>query len=130
MKKRILGLLVAAAMLGTSSIAWAQQEPGAEPIGPGPGRVHETQPDRAMTLDGTMHPRLEARMTRARGDWRRRGGRVPKDYRGPQYVVGDWRGHDLQPPPSGYQWLQIDGDFVLAAITTGVITSIRSGPRH
>jgi len=52
------------------------------------------------------------------------------DDRGPKYVVGDWRGHDLQPPPAGYQWLQIDGDFVLAAIGTGVITGILSGPHH
>ena len=74
--------------------------------------------------------KLGARMDAARGDWHRRGGRVPQDYRGPKYVVDDWRGHDLQPPPSGYQWLQIDGDFVLAAMTTGVITSILSGPHH
>jgi Ni/Co efflux regulator RcnB len=38
--------------------------------------------------------------------------------------VKDWRAHDLHAPPSGYQWVQVNGDFVLAAIATGVISSI------
>ncbi|AXK67696.1 MULTISPECIES: RcnB family protein [Burkholderia] len=130
MKKRILALLVAAGMSGTSIGASAQQGPGDAPGGPGADRARETRPDRAPDRDGAMRARPDARMDAARGDWHRRGGRVPQDYRGPKYVVDDWRGHDLQPPPSGYQWLQIDGDFVLAAMTTGVITSILSGPHH
>jgi Ni/Co efflux regulator RcnB len=130
MKKRILALLVAAGIFGTSIGASAQQGPGDEPGGSGPDHAHEMRTDRAPDRDGAMRPRSDARMDSARGDWHRRGGRVPQVYRGPRSVVNDWRGHDLQPPPSGYQWLQINGDFVLAAITTGVITSILSGPHH
>ena len=45
-------------------------------------------------------------------------------YRSRQYVVDDWRGHHLSAPPRGYHWVQAGGDYVLAAIATGVIASI------
>ena len=53
-----------------------------------------------------------------------RGGRLPPEYRSRQYVVDDWRGHHLSAPPRGYHWVQAGGDYVLAAIATGVIASI------
>lgn len=67
-----------------------------------------------------------------RGEWRGagprhdfyRGGRLPPQYRSRSYVVEDWRGHRLSPPPRGYHWVQAGGDYVLAAIATGVILSI------
>jgi Ni/Co efflux regulator RcnB len=33
----------------------------------------------------------------------------------------DWRAHHLRQPPRGYHWVQTDGDYVLAAVATGVI---------
>jgi len=54
----------------------------------------------------------------------RRGGRLPAEYRSRQYVVDDWRGHHLSAPPRGYQWVQTGGDYVLAAIATGVILNV------
>lgn len=53
-----------------------------------------------------------------------RGDRLPSQYRSRQYVVDDWRGHRLSAPPRGQQWVQVGGDYVLAAIATGVITSL------
>lgn len=53
-----------------------------------------------------------------------RGGRLPPEYRSRQYVVDDWRGHHLSPPPRGYHWVQTGGDYVLAAIATGVILQL------
>jgi Ni/Co efflux regulator RcnB len=61
-----------------------------------------------------------------RAEWRR-GGYVPREYRGRNYVVGDWRGHRLQQPPRGYQWVGVGGDYVLAAIATGLIAQIIAG---
>ena len=68
------------------------------------------------------------------GDWRGRGagpsndwyrgGRLPSEYRSRQYVVDDWRSHRLYEPPHGYHWVQAGGDYVLAAIATGVIAAI------
>lgn len=57
--------------------------------------------------------------------WYREGGVVPREYRGNRYVVSDWRSEHLREPPHGYNWVRSDnGDFLLVAITTGVITGI------
>jgi Ni/Co efflux regulator RcnB len=57
-------------------------------------------------------------------DWYR-GSYVPREYRGRNYVVDDWRAHHLYAPPAGYHWVQAPGgDYVLAAIATGLIASI------
>ncbi|WP_232076537.1 RcnB family protein [Variovorax sp. PBL-H6] len=53
-----------------------------------------------------------------------RGDRLPPQYRQPQYVVNDWRGHGLRQPPRGYYWVQNGSDYVLAAIATGVISAV------
>jgi len=63
------------------------------------------------------------------GDWHgaglryhlRSGSPLSRPYRGPQYVVNDWRGRHLSEPPRGYQWVEAGGGYVLAAIATGVI---------
>ena len=59
-------------------------------------------------------------------EWRR-GGRVPHEYRGRNYVVNDYRAYQLQAPPRGYQWVGVGGDYVLAAIATGLIAQIIVG---
>lgn len=57
--------------------------------------------------------------------WYKRGGHVPTEYRGGSYVVNDWRGQHLRQPPRGYHYVRSDnGDFLLVAITTGVIANI------
>ena len=53
-----------------------------------------------------------------------RGDRLPTQYRSRQYVVEDWRGHHLSAPPRGYHWVQNGGDYLLVAITTGVILQL------
>jgi Ni/Co efflux regulator RcnB len=55
-------------------------------------------------------------------DWRNHGHVSQNDWnRGSQV---DWRAHHLHQPPSGYEWRQIDGRYVLAAVATGIIASI------
>ena len=61
-------------------------------------------------------------------EWRR-GGRVPIEYRSRTYVVNDWRQYQLQAPPRGYQYVSVGGDYVLAAIATGIIANIIIGGR-
>ena len=57
-------------------------------------------------------------------DWYR-GSYLPRQYRSRTYVVDDWRAHRLYAPPSGYHWVQSPGgDYVLAAIATGLIAAI------
>src|SRR5512140_2712551 len=60
----------------------------------------------------------------ARGPEWRRGGYIPHQYRSRQYVVEDWRGHHLNQPPRGYQWVQVGGDYVMVAIATGIIVQL------
>jgi Ni/Co efflux regulator RcnB len=51
-----------------------------------------------------------------------RGERIPYGY--PVHVV-DYRSYRLAPPPRGYHWVRDDrGDFLMAAIATGVIASV------
>lgn len=53
-----------------------------------------------------------------------KGDRLPTQYRNQRYVVEDWRGRHLSAPPRGYHWVQTGGDYVLVAITTGVILQL------
>lgn len=86
----------------------------------GPGYRGERQDyrqGREMDRRGFPHPRAE---------WRK-GGRVPTEFRGRNYVVNDWRSHRLQAPPRGQQWVSVGGDYVLAAVATGIIMQIIAG---
>jgi Ni/Co efflux regulator RcnB len=55
-------------------------------------------------------------------DWRK-GGHISHDdwNRGAEV---DWRTRHLRQPPRGYEWREVDGNYVLAAVATGVIASI------
>lgn len=57
-----------------------------------------------------------------------RGGYLPYEYRQPAYYVNDWQSvHGLYAPPSGHQWMHVGNDFLLVAITTGLIAGLLSG---
>jgi Ni/Co efflux regulator RcnB len=36
----------------------------------------------------------------------------------------DWREHHLHKPPHGYEWREVDGNYVMAAVATGIIASV------
>jgi Ni/Co efflux regulator RcnB len=36
----------------------------------------------------------------------------------------DYKAHHLRTPPHGYEWREVDGNYVLAAVATGVIASV------
>lgn len=54
-------------------------------------------------------------------DWHK-GGRISHDdwQRGTPI---DYHAHHLRRPPHGYAWREVDGNYVLAAVATGVIAS-------
>ncbi|WP_367846512.1 RcnB family protein [Rhodoferax sp. WC2427] len=86
--------------------------------GPGPQRMpepHRNGPDFAQERGAGPEHNF------------RRGGRLPSQYRNNQYVVDNWRDHHLSAPPRGYHWVQTGGDYVLIAITTGIIAQILLG---
>jgi Ni/Co efflux regulator RcnB len=46
-----------------------------------------------------------------------------------RYVVNDWSQRGLRSPPRGYRWVRENnnsGDYLLIAVTTGLIASILS----
>jgi Ni/Co efflux regulator RcnB len=55
-------------------------------------------------------------------DWHN-GGNVPQADWGRGQKI-DYREHHLKRPPHGYEWRQVDGNYILAAAATGLIASI------
>jgi len=57
-----------------------------------------------------------------------RGDRLPERYRVREYYVDDYYRYHLHEPRPGYRWVRgDDGQFVLIAIATGIITDIVLG---
>jgi hypothetical protein len=52
----------------------------------------------------------------------RRGQHLPEDYRAE--VVDDYAGAHLRRPPHGYAWYRDADDYILAAVSTGLITRV------
>lgn len=107
------------------------QQPGHAQQGP------QGQPNRGQQAPGRGgnggHPayrdanfRPQAGMPVPHQQWQR-GRVVEPQYRDDRYWVTDWRARQLSAPPPDHRWLRINGDYVLVAIATGVITSILTG---
>ncbi|MDE1179845.1 RcnB family protein [Paraburkholderia sp.] len=121
-KRTAIAVLIA--MLGAVSIpTFAQEGPGGPDGHGGPG----DEPMRHAQHGPDDGPRGGDPIPHR--DWHR-GDRLPPDYRGRNYVVDDWRDQGLQPPPRGYQWVGVNGDYVLAAVATGVIANILLSPHR
>lgn len=45
-------------------------------------------------------------------------------YNGHRVVVQDWDHHHLHRPPPGYEWVQYGDQYMLIAVTSGIIASI------
>lgn len=55
-------------------------------------------------------------------EWRKGAQMRQEDWSRGQRV--DYRAHHLRKPPRGHEWREVDGNYVLAAVATGVIASI------
>ena len=99
--KRLVTLLVSATLLASTAAAFAQ--PGHDDHMNGPGM--------SMTMHGPSH-----------ADWKK-GGHIAKDDWGRGAAI-DYREHHLRKPPRGYEWRQVDNNYVLAAAATGLIASV------
>ena len=63
-------------------------------------------------------------------EWRRGAHIRHEDWERGRHI--DYRQYHLNPPPRGYEWREVDGNYVLAAVTTGIIASViaASAARH
>jgi Ni/Co efflux regulator RcnB len=60
----------------------------------------------------------------ARGPEWRLGAIAPYLYRNKQYVVDDYRAHNLSAPPRGHQWVQVGSDYALVKTNSGTIVDL------
>jgi len=94
---------------------------------PGPGRVqdrgHYARDDRPSHDRDRAGPRERERFVWNGHDFRR-GYPAPERFRGDDYRIDDWRDRGLYEPPRGAHWAYVDGNYVLIAAATGVITAI------
>ena len=104
MKKTAI-LLVSTLMLGVSASAMADSN-----------RWNNHHDHR----DGyDRHDHREARWSNDRGNKYgqrvvfKRGDRLPSAFRSNRYVVSNYRLHRLYEPPRGYNWMQVQGKYVL-----------------
>lgn len=110
MTKSIVAQFVALSFSGMSALAIAAGPPPDE----GGGQ-----------MAGGM-PRQQVMPTIPHRDWHK-GQRVPAEYRNYNFVMNDWRGHGLNAPPRGHQWLGVNGDYVLVSTNNWTISNIVSG---
>jgi Ni/Co efflux regulator RcnB len=54
-------------------------------------------------------------------EWKKGYHMKPEDWHRARPI--DYRQYHLNPPPRGYEWRSVDGNYVLAAVATGVIAS-------
>ncbi|SDO09732.1 regulator RcnB of Ni and Co efflux [Rhodoferax sp. OV413] len=140
MKKTALTAAFTAAALTLSSLAFAQGNSGGRGDQELPRHGKPPSHSNARPGEHNQRPgpqRMETQQHNGPGQAQSRGagpdhrfhkgGRLPAEYRNRQYVVDDWRGHHLHAPPRGYHWVQTGGDYVLVAITTGIIAQIMLG---
>jgi Ni/Co efflux regulator RcnB len=107
--KKTLAFALAMTLLAGTGAAFAQ--PGHDDHNNGPGMHGPSMSMQGPAMHGPAHP-----------DWRQ-GGHIAHDDWG-RGVHVDYRAHHLRRPPRGYEWRQVDGNFVLAAAATGLIASI------
>jgi Ni/Co efflux regulator RcnB len=122
---------IAAAALLTSSLSFAEGIGRQDEYQRGNGRGHDQGRDdrRDSRQDERQFDQRDGRWNDRRPDYNargpdyRRGGYLAREYRGRSYEV-DYREHHLRRPPEGHRWVQVGADYVLIAITTGIIASI------
>lgn len=119
--KPIRSLLLGGLLLSATSIAMAQ--PPHDRDGDGDrdrdNHGHDNRNDRNDHRDDHH----DNRGGNGHGRWER-GHALPPQYRDRGHYVTDYRSYRLREPPRGYRWVRADNDFVLVAITTGLIADI------
>jgi len=120
MKKHLTAALAATLFFGGAGAALAQ--PRWDRDHHDRGRYeHWDRRDRHDRWERRRHDGWNSRR-HWRSEWRR-GHRMEWSYwRHGRHI--DWRRHHLRRPPYGYEWREVNGNYVLAAIATGLIADL------
>jgi Ni/Co efflux regulator RcnB len=117
----IRSLLLGGLLLSATSIAMAQpphdRDGDRDHDNHGDNHGHDNRYDHRDDRHDDRHD------DRGRGHWER-GHALPPQYRDRGHYVTDYRSYRLREPPRGYRWVRADDNFVLVAITTGLIADI------
>jgi Ni/Co efflux regulator RcnB len=109
MLKRIV-FATAAIALAATAVAAADEHHDDKTV------VNKTVVDKTVVRPGAVHGWA------AKSDFRD-GGRVAQsDWQRGRVI--DYRANHLRAPPPGYEWREVNGQYVLAAVATGLIASI------
>ena len=141
--KLLIQLFIALALLGTSSLALADRGHGDHDRG---GQRHsqrdhrqDRRPVERRHADYSRHGHNDYRRDNRRygyhRDYRHNQRPVYPRYRhtrwvrghryhGPTYVVSNYGYYRLRPPPRGYHWVRANNDYLLVAITSGIILDL------
>lgn len=139
--RHLITAALAAATLGMAGTASADDE---RRYGPRGDRWEQRHDDRrfdrqdhrhdARRFDrhGGQHVQRDVRIVheyrygpRAAGPRWHRGGYVPRDVWQHRRVAWNQHRHArLYAPPRGHQWVQVDGEFLLVAVATGLIANV------
>lgn len=134
--KRILTTTALAVLMGSLAFSGAAQAQGWHDRGHDHGRYergddrdwHDRDRDRDRGhYDNGWHGRGHYDNGhhygwRERSEWRR-GGYVGRyDWDRGRYI--DYRYYHLRRPPYGYEWREVNGNYVLAAVASGLIVSL------
>ena len=76
----------------------------------------------AASLTAALALTAGAAVAKPHPEWHQGARIAPADWGRGQPV--DYHAHHLRAPPHGYEWRQVDGNYVLAAVATGVIASV------
>ncbi|WP_416261661.1 RcnB family protein [Gibbsiella quercinecans] len=142
MKKVASLLILSVALAGSLSTFTAQADgrgPGDQPI---KQPQHQQSPQHQQTSkhqqapqhqqapkhadnrqQNVKHPQSRDHFTWSGHDFRK-GKPVPQGFRADNYRVKDWRARGLYQPPRGQNWAYINGNYVLIAAATGIVTAI------
>ena len=122
-------LLTAAIVLSLAGSSAAMAQPGHSAGHPGQSNHDNRQGERHDNGNSVRYDnrdnhagRHDNGQHRGQNKWAK-GQRLPSEYRTRGYYV-DYRRHHLRAPPRGYQWVQVNNDYMMIALATGLIASI------
>jgi Ni/Co efflux regulator RcnB len=129
MNRKAAIFTVIALTMATGQLAFAQGNSNRDERGGNQGRQQQRPVAAAVQHDNRGFGRAhEQERSNGRGAGPNneyyRGDRLPAEYRHRNYVVDDWRSHNLSAPPPGHQWVQSGGDYILIAVATGIIAQL------
>lgn len=91
------------------------------------GRYDQRQDDRHDQHYNRGADRHDDRHDNSRAHRWSRGERLPSNYYASRSRYVDYRRHHLRQPPRGYQWVQVDNNYVMVSLASGLISQIING---